>query len=115
MSVFEEVKRLGRREYAILVVTFLGTVAPGFLIIGIYYPPLLRDLDVLKLTLLSCGLTLPINLMNIGAVTLVTEKKVEEDLLSEYVMGFMLSSIVLYVPLLITLFRQLSVRSFAWS
>lgn len=66
MASIEEIKKLQSHEVTAVIGWFLATVAPGFLIIFIYNPSLIKELDTVKLIVLSLSVTLPLIAVNIS-------------------------------------------------
>jgi hypothetical protein len=56
--------KLEYKHVWILIAGFLGTLAPGFLILFHFRPDLVEKYDVFKLAILSLSLTLPLLLIN---------------------------------------------------
>ena len=116
MSFFEDIKKLQQQDIALGVVLFLGTLAPGTLILQTFYATLVKDLDVVKLTLLSFAITLPVTTLNTilsGVGTRDLAKPGPFDLTPHAVAGFVISSFVFYVPLVVRLFLPISQTCFA--
>lgn len=59
MSISEELKQLNIPTIISLVIAVFATLAPGSLIIFFFNEDLFRNLDLSKLLILSCALTLP--------------------------------------------------------
>ncbi len=111
MSLLTDIKSLKQHEIALLVATFLATIAPGFIIIFLFAPNLLKDLDVLKLTILSFSITLPVNILN-TLISFATETEKPIFLYPSFAQGAVVSAFVFYIPIAVTLFSPLSVGHF---
>ena len=114
MSILQEAKALRRHEAVFMVIFFLATIAPGMLILQSFFPQLVKDLDVVKLLILSFGITLPVNVVNIAGCSELT-RTVERDQMTadELLASMCLSFFVFYIPLLVNVFVSLSLKVFA--
>jgi len=64
MPLIKDVREISALDITTTVGGFLATVAPGLLIISMYNPALVRELDSMKLFVLSATLTLPALVVN---------------------------------------------------
>jgi hypothetical protein len=64
MSLLSEIQSLKRHHISLGLMTFVGVVAPGFLMIFHFRPALVVQCDAIKLLLLSVALTLPVIVLN---------------------------------------------------
>lgn len=110
MSLIDDLRNAKRHEVVTAVVFFIGAVAPGIMVLNAYSPESIKDLDVVKLTLLSLGLTMPIILLN--TVVAGKDDKSGDRLLQDFGFANLVSSIVFYIPLLVGLFVELSKQFF---
>jgi hypothetical protein len=66
-----EVKKIEAHLVIVLLLVFLSTIAPGFLLLFRFKPELLEKLDSVKLVLLAISLTLPVLVVNVVSVMFV--------------------------------------------
>lgn len=110
MLKIEEIRNLKHREVILAVSVFLSTLAPGFLTIQSFYPDLVKELDVLKLIILSLSITLPSVAFNAMVFAISVEKPRWADVvLVATVSGFF----VLYPALIFRLFLHVDLKAFA--
>lgn len=64
MSVLDQLKNLTPWDITAVLGSFLATIAPGFLIIHLFNPELIIQLEVMKLFLFSAAITLPLIAIN---------------------------------------------------
>ena len=64
MDIVESVKKIDGKSATIIVAVFVSIVAPGLLILMLYKPVLFKELETIKLILLSISLSLPLWTLN---------------------------------------------------
>src|SRR5437879_6759127 len=64
MSWLSDLKEIDRPKIVLALMGFMATIGPGFLIIYQFKPELIEKLDIVKLIVFSCSLTLPILLFS---------------------------------------------------
>ncbi len=64
MAVLDEIRGLTAWDATLLLGAFLATIAPGMLIVHIFAPELVLQLDTLKLFVFSAAVTLPVIAVN---------------------------------------------------
>lgn len=106
---------------------FLGSLAPGSLVIFVFDRELFMALDTFKLILLSLAITLPVSLINIFCSSVFSEavdqewhRDAEEDedqrerlLAAEIAVSFWVTSAVFYGALGVTFSNSQSIQAFA--
>jgi Na+/proline symporter len=106
---------------------FLGSLAPGALVIFVFDRELFMALDTFKLVLLALAITLPVSLINIFCASVFSEaidkewhkeaeadkKKKELLITAEIAVSFWTTSAVFYLALAITFLKSLDIMSFA--
>ena len=65
-SILDAAKNLTAKDLALAVVWFLGSVAPGFLIVFYFLPDVAKSYDFLKLLLISASFSLPLVAVNLA-------------------------------------------------
>lgn len=99
-NILTELQKLRPQQLLTAIVVFLGVLCPGFLLLFHYKPALIAQLDIAKLTVLSCSLTLPLFLINLGLSNYCLWKSPELGLrTAHYTAPFMaalLSALALY-------------------
>lgn len=68
MTWMKDIRELKAPDYLVALFSALAIVGPGVLCIAYFWPAWLRDLDVLKLGILSASLTLPLSVANFALV-----------------------------------------------
>jgi hypothetical protein len=71
--------KLEYKHVWILITGFLGTIAPGFLVLYHFKPDLFEKYDVFKLAILSLSLTLPLLIMNSVIAAMVFYKLPDDE------------------------------------
>lgn len=125
--MIQELKHLTWRQGLVSLFIFLGSLAPGALVIFVFDRELFMALDTFKLVLLALAITLPVSLINIFCASVFseaidkewhteaeTDKKQRELLLTaEIAVSFWITSGIYYMALAITLLKSQPVMSFA--
>src|ERR1039458_5491708 len=116
MDWFFRFLKLEYKHVWILITGFLGTIAPGFLILYHFKPELFEKYDVFKLTILSLSLTLPLLIIN-SLITgmlfykLPHESESETDKNVEATKSALsLNALVIYISLLVCYFNSSSFK-----
>ena len=71
MAVLDDIRRLTVWDLTSLLGAFLATIAPGLLIVYVFAPELMLQLDTLKLFVFSAALTLPAIAVNAFVIAVV--------------------------------------------
>lgn len=71
MTVLDEIRGLTVWDLTSLLGAFLATIAPGVLIVYVFAPELVLQLDTLKLFVFSAAVTLPVIAVNAFVVAVV--------------------------------------------
>ncbi|WP_415911620.1 hypothetical protein [Neptuniibacter sp. QD37_11] len=128
--MFNEVKNITTRQAFISILVFTGGIAPGVLSIFYFDPELFKSLDVLKLVILSMGISLPIVWLNLFVASIhvrsvnlkdrlngepsktysSTEEKNKDELLFEFIVALWSSSVVFYTTFVFIFFKELSIE-----
>ena len=125
--MIQDLKQLTWRQGIITLFVFLGSLAPGALVIFVFDRELFMALDAFKLVLLSLAITLPVSLINIFCASTFSEafdkewnREAKEDeeqremlLAAEISVSFWVTSMIYYVALGITFAHTESIQSFA--
>lgn len=69
MSLLTEIRELEGKHLVVGLLGFLAIIGPGFLIIYHYHPELVEKYDVVKLTIFSGALSLPVLFANLMIVS----------------------------------------------
>jgi hypothetical protein len=124
MSVFSDLLESRKLEYKhiwLFISAFLGTIAPGMLIIFHFKPEIMEKYDILKVVCLSLALTLPILIVNSFNCALLYHnipddsenrttdtQKAETQKNSDITRtALLLNAIVIYLPFVICYFGSL--------
>lgn len=136
--MISELKSVTVRQSIIFLFVFLGSVSPGALIIFHFDRELFINLDSMKLIVLSLAISLPVVLLNMFVASIHTEASDQEDnskrddksdtdevetknnskegesgiLLSELMVSFWMSAIILYLSVGVTFWYEASVKEF---
>ena len=111
MNIIEEFKKLEGIEVFTISLLFLSVISSGFLIIYLYKPNLIAELNVIKLIIFSIALSLPMVLYNFLLFLGIEERKHNtfENIPNYYCIGSSggISFIISYVAILIDYVFQL--------
>ncbi|MCP4597197.1 hypothetical protein [Neptuniibacter sp.] len=125
--MIQELKHLTWRQGLISLFVFLGSLAPGALVLFVFDRELFMALDTFKLVLLSLAITLPISLINIFCASVFSEaldkewhseaksddEQKEKLLTAETAVSFWITSAVYYTALGVSVFKSQGIQSFA--
>ena len=119
MSVSEDLSKLTTRDILIVFLGFVGTAAPGALVIWRFAPDLLATIDMAKLLFLSFAITAPLVFFNAAFVRqqLKTAPPEGVDKFIHDLLSGCISNIRTFtIPLLISFFwTGMSVRWFVFA
>ena len=87
---------------------FLGVVAPGFLVIYHYHPDFIEKYDIVKLSIFSAALTMPVLFANFIITVITHPKKVEPDISDILALSAIGAASMLYCGLLVAYLFHLS-------
>jgi hypothetical protein len=108
LSILSELQNLKAQHIALYVGAFLGTVAPGFLIIYYFRPELIERYDIFKLTFFSVSMTLPLLVVNLALIW--SDIKHTEDIWPVFLLAFGVNFVVLYIALIVVYFFSLGFK-----
>lgn len=112
MDMVDQIKKLDMSIVGVGLFSFIATIGPGLLLIFLYDKELVVSLDVIKLSLLSGAITLPIIFANIIGVAIIAgaegRKKLKRE--DEWFFAVLWTIFCLYGPILISCFSPLSVK-----
>jgi hypothetical protein len=115
MSIISEIREFKISDFLLCVAVFLATVAPGFLILYLYKPTFVKELDIFKLLLFSGSLTLPGFLLNVlfmaAATTNIKNWSLKEDISTSSILSFF----AYYIIITIAYFLGLTFRFFIFA
>lgn len=117
MTVLDEIRKLKVWDVTVLLGAFLAIIAPGMLIVYIFAPELVLQLETLKLFVFSSALTLPVIAVNafvLAMVGRVTGSIGSGEGTGKHVYFWQVTwaFLTLYSTLLVGYLRNLSVSSF---
>jgi hypothetical protein len=115
MSIVSELREFKITDALLCVAVFLATVAPGFLILYLYKPIFVKELDILKLLLFSGSLTLPGFLLNVLFFAAATTKIKNWSLKEDISAGSILSFFAYYIIIAIAYFLGLTFHFFIFA
>lgn len=125
--MIQDLKQFTWRQGVLSLFIFLGSLAPGSLVIFVFDRELFMALDTFKLILLSLAITLPVSLINIFCSSVFSEafdqewhREAEENedqrerlLAAEVAVSFWVTSTVYYSALGIAFSNSQNIQSFA--
>ena len=88
------------------VFCFLGTIAPGFLILYLYKPDLIESLETMKLIIFSLSLTLPLFFINIVGLSVIDKELEKQQRHFEFAVVAMFFCSVAAYPAILTAYLQ---------
>jgi len=122
-DITREIKGFKFSNYLIPIILFLGTLAPGFLLLYLYKPDMIKEFSSFKLCIFSLCLTIPIVVLNTTIVTLFSSNEWyyedknnangNDDIFEMYIIGglgitfFLLYSLILCAYLFRFTFKNL--------
>jgi Na+-driven multidrug efflux pump len=89
---------------------FVGTVAPGFLLLYLFKPELISSLETIKVIIFSLALSVPIVLVNLPIAIYLSGE--HEDKYLPILFAMMLSSTVFYFALITTYLFNFNFKEF---
>ena len=112
--MINEIKNLSWGQFVGVLFGTLGAVSPGFLVLFLFQPELVRELDTIKVIIFSLSLSLPLFVVNMSFLyefqKTRLDKDVEEfDIAAESLFLVFLSS---YSALLISYLSEFTFKEF---
>ena len=92
---------------------FLGTVAPGFLIIFYFLPAIAESYDFLKLLIFSISLSLPLIAMNL-AISIAISRDQKHKIAGHWFDGSAAASVSTYISLYASYYYALNFPTFVF-
>jgi hypothetical protein len=116
MDIIDQAKKLEAQHFVMSILGFVGVISPGFLILFIFKRDLFISLDVLKLILLSVSLSLPIVWCNFSLWAALSgdSEGAKSGTAGTLVMALLISSVVVYLPLVVTFLWGLGLHTYVW-
>lgn len=116
MGFIDELKKIDRSVVAMPLLLFVSIVSPGYLVIFLYKPELAETLDVLKLCLFACSLSLPLLLLNICCFVPLTWQPGNNDTYQTPLRNAAtLTALEFYVCIYVSYLWHLRFRTFSYS